>query len=148
MERLSKFLCLSAEHQRILIKAMFWVWVIRGMLWLLPFRLLRRLLVKTARASVASENRERELAQRVVWAVTIVSRYVPLATCLTQALTTKVLLGRNGYPASVHIGVARTESGELQAHAWVESCGSVVIGGSEASLKQFTPLVGSDGILW
>jgi hypothetical protein len=77
--------------------------------------------------------------RQVVWAVTVGSRYVPAATCLTQALVTQVLLSRRGHPASMRIGVARSEAGEFQAHAWVECRGRVVIGGAQAPLR-FTPL--------
>jgi hypothetical protein len=49
------------------------------------------------------------------------------------------LLARRGCHATVRIGVARSETGELQAHAWVEVDGSIVIGGSE-SQKHYTPL--------
>ncbi len=73
----------------------------------------------------------------------IASRYVPAATCLTQSLATKVLLSRQGHQASVRIGVARSEAGQFQAHAWVESNGRVVIGGPESHLKRYTPLLAS-----
>ena len=59
---------------------------------------------------------------------------MPAATCLTQALVTKLWLARTGHHATVRIGVARSDGGELQAHAWVENSGTVVIGGSESSL--------------
>lgn len=68
--------------------------------------------------------------------VMIVSRYVPRATCLTQALTAQILLKRYGHPAELKIGVARGKAGELQAHAWVTSDGVVIIGGDEAELTQ------------
>ena len=118
------------------------------MLWLLPFRLLRTMLSKFSNGTVAGASAEQISVERVAWAVTAASRYVPVATCLTQALVTKMLLGRFGYPAIVRIGVARSESGELQAHAWVESGGSVVIGGSEPSLRRYKRLVGANGELW
>jgi hypothetical protein len=51
-----------------------------------------------------------------------------------------VLLARHGHPALVRIGVVRGEGGGVQAHAWVESEGAVVIGGAE--LDRYTPLAG------
>jgi Transglutaminase-like superfamily len=59
-------------------------------------------------------------------------------TRLNQALATQMLLARRGYPALLHIGVAKGKEGQFQAHAWVESEGKVVIGG--AGLGCFTPL--------
>jgi hypothetical protein len=49
-----------------------------------------------------------------------------------------MLLARRGYPALLHIGVAKGKEGQFQAHAWVESEGKVVIGG--AGLGCFTTL--------
>jgi hypothetical protein len=58
------------------------------------------------------------------------------------------MLSRYGYPASVRIGVTRSETGQLQAHAWVESKGRVVFGGSEASVKHYTVLTALGGEGW
>jgi hypothetical protein len=59
-------------------------------------------------------------------------------TCLNQALAAQMLLAQRGYPALLHIGVAKGKEGQFQAHAWVESEGKVVIGGSGPEC--FTPL--------
>jgi hypothetical protein len=134
-----KFFCLPRAERRLLLKAMLLVWTVRVGLWLLPFRVVRRPLARLARKSAASQLEERALVDRVVWAVTATSRYTPAATCLIQALAIKVLLGRYGYPVVVRIGVARTETGELQAHAWVESAGNVI--GDMHGLWRFTPLL-------
>jgi hypothetical protein len=44
MGLLSKFLRLPAADRRLLVKGMLWVWMVRIVLWLLPFRLVRQLL--------------------------------------------------------------------------------------------------------
>jgi len=41
--------------------------------------------------------------EQLAWDVGVVSRYVPRATCLTQALAGQVLLERYGYPALVGV---------------------------------------------
>ena len=148
MGRISKFLRLDAVDQRLLMKATILAWTVRLGLWVFPFRVLRQLLVKLTPSSNASRRTERVPVQRIVWAVMVACRCLPAATCLTQALVTKVLLAGYGYPAIVRLGVARSETGELQAHAWVESRGMVVIGGSEASLNRYTPLATATGELW
>jgi hypothetical protein len=43
----------------------------------------------------------------------------------------QILLQQQGYPASLQIGVAKGRDGQLEAHAWVESQGQVVIGNLE-----------------
>ena len=81
---------------------------------------------------------------RVVWAVVVASRYVPMSTCLTQALAAQVLLARRGYSAHLHIGVAKEGAeAKLKAHAWVESDGKVLIGGSEPG--RYTHLLALEG---
>jgi Transglutaminase-like superfamily len=148
MARLSKFRRLPAADRRLLLKTVLLVWTVRLGLWLLPFRLMRRLLAKLALNPVGSQVCGPTVVARYVWAVTVACRYVPATTCLTQALVTKMLLGHHGHHASVRIGVARSAGGELQAHAWVESGGRVVIGGSEASLQRYTRLKAANGELW
>jgi hypothetical protein len=50
-----------------------------------------------------------------------------------------------GLPADLRIGVARSKSGELEAHAWVESMGRVIIGGTHVDLDRFTVLHAVEG---
>jgi hypothetical protein len=115
---------------------------VRIALWLVPFRLVRRWL----EGGGVEESREADAAtrNRIGWAVRRTSRFVPGASCLTQALTTRVLLRGAGQPARVRIGVAKSVEGELQAHAWVES-GGVIVVGKQPDLARFTPLSPADG---
>lgn len=75
---------------------------------------------------------------RIAWAVTRASRAVPGAACLTQALAAQVLLERHGFPARVQVGVRRSDGAQLLAHAWVESDGRILLGGTD--LSGYTPL--------
>ena len=139
MEILRKFLVLPTYDRWLLIKAAFLLEAIRLGVRLLPFRTLRRLLARAADTSIGPRHAEQVSTDRVTWAVKIAAQYGPGAkSCLTQALTTQVLLARRGYPTLLHIGVARGEQGRFQAHAWVESEGKVVIGGT--GLENFIPL--------
>jgi Transglutaminase-like superfamily len=72
--------------------------------------------------------------------VGVVSRYVPRATCLTQALAGQVLLKHYGYPDLVHVGVTKGEGkGTFQAHAWPEIDGKMVLGESEVAYVPLSP---------
>jgi hypothetical protein len=144
MRRLCRFLRLPAAERQLLISAVLLLWAVKLGLMLLPFHTLRQLLSKLARVTPGLSPSRRSSVKKVVWAVEAAGRLVPWAsTCLTQALTAQVLLLRRGYPALVHIGAVKGEGGGLQAHAWVENEGDVVIGGHE--LEQYTPLVVFDG---
>ena len=59
-------------------------------------------------------------------------------SCLSQALATQVMLGRRGRSATLRIGVAN-EEGAVKAHAWLETEGKIIIGGSQ-SRNRFSPL--------
>jgi hypothetical protein len=128
----------------LLGKSLLLLGAIRLGLWLLPFRTLRHLVARAAQARPELRESDQASVDRVVWAVTVASRYVPKATCLTQALATQVLLARRGHSVHLRIGVAHIETGEFQAHAWVECHGRVVIGGADAPVR-FTPLPPLDG---
>jgi hypothetical protein len=61
-------------------------------------------------------------------------RLFPDRPCLTQALAARYLLSRGGVPSVLQIGVARHGS-DLQAHAWLEREGGVIIGGEQSPAR-------------
>jgi hypothetical protein len=128
------------RERRILIESAIWLLLVRLGLWLLPFQVLRQWLSRAANPRALTQTP----ADTIVWAVKQASRYVPRATCLTQALAAQVMLRREGFPAQVRIGVALNSKSELKAHAWLESEGKILIGDSE--VDRFTPLPRFDGV--
>jgi len=142
MERLRRFRSLPAEDRRRFLVALPVVAAVRAALWVLPFGKLRSLIARPARRRPGWLTRSPDEADRIAWSVESAARYVPRATCLTQALAGEVLLRRAGHPAEVRIGVAKDPAGTLEAHAWVESGGRVVIG--DHDLHRFTTLGPSD----
>jgi len=128
MKKVCKFLRFSPMERRLLIRAVLLVGAVRLGLWVLAFERLRNLLVRVRQRSVERNGSDQVSVDEIVWAVTLASRYVPRATCLTQALAGQVLLARWGHRVELFIGVARGPAGSLEAHAWLESCGRVVIG--------------------
>jgi hypothetical protein len=71
---------------------------------------------------------------RAAWAARAVgTRFLPDRPCLTQALVLQYLLLRRGDDAAqLRIGVTKDKDGGLQAHAWVDRNGRVLIGGTDA----------------
>lgn len=147
MARLSKYFKLSSTEQRVLLAALLLLGAIRLGLWLLPFRILRRLLDGMTRRLAAPRAPGHTSVDTIIWAVTVASHYIPRATCLTQGLGAQALLRGQGHAAVLHIGVARSAAGQFQAHAWVEHQGRVVLGGTDAPLH-FTPLRRLEGQNW
>jgi hypothetical protein len=70
-------------------------------------------------------------AERIVWAVRRAAAAAPWGrTCLTEALTASVLLRCAGCSATLRFGVANSAGAGLDAHAWLEYRGAVLLGTS------------------
>jgi Transglutaminase-like superfamily len=133
---LERFLRLPAADRWLLVRSVCWLGAARLAVWLLPFRVARRLMTPAGFPPLASDL----TSERIAWALARARRVVPRATCLPQALAAEALLTRAGHPADLRIGVIKTDDGRLMAHAWVESSGSVVVGQLDEGLAQYTPL--------
>ena len=114
------------------------VLLIRACLRFVPLRTWQRITTRHWRGRPPSLGETPTVVHDVTWAVSLVSRTVPGATCLTQALAAQILLSRRGCGSRLKIGVARAAAGGLVAHAWLESDGMVVLGGPD--IGSYTPL--------
>lgn len=133
MRIISSFIKLPTMDKLVAIESLFWVILIRFMVWVFPFKFVQKRVQKIANhpssGSVPSVSMPRLKAM-----IVIVSRYVPRATCLVQALAGHILFSRHGYTTSIKIGVLN-ENGEFEAHAWLEHDDLVVLGESEKVFK-------------
>lgn len=78
------------------------------------------------------------LVRRVRRAVEGGARNVPWnAVCLPQAMAAKALLARRGHPSSLHLGLRQKDS-KLDAHAWLEAGGTIVVGAR--GMQEMTPI--------
>jgi hypothetical protein len=59
-------------------------------------------------------------------------------------LAVQGMLARLGYPSRLQVGVVRGQQGQVEAHAWVECSGRILIGGTASEIGQFTPLAAFD----
>src|SRR5256885_9728237 len=127
MPWIRSLLRLTSEDRSLLLAATLWLGAARLGLWLLPLRVIRRLLARATRST------RRPLAvpaspARIAWAIAVAGRFVPRATCLPPALATETLLVQDRYSPQVRIGVVKAWAGRLLAHAWVECDGHVIVG--------------------
>lgn len=129
----------SRREWGLFLRALGLVWMVRLALWALPFQRVRRLTSRLSRAGASRPVDETVSVKTLTWAVRAASRWVPAASCLTQALVAQIMLANRGLPHALHIGVARGERGTFEAHAWIESEGRVVLGGLP-DLARFTRL--------
>jgi Transglutaminase-like superfamily len=122
--RLEKFLDLPTDQQRRMLHALFLVIAFRLGLWTVPYHFLQQ----TADRVGARRTGPADEPERIGRNITAMSRYIPGASCLTQALAAQVLLQQDGFTPKMRIGVARGELGEFKAHAWIECNGQIIVG--------------------
>lgn len=79
-----------------------------------------------------------DVANRIAWAVTSAASRIPGTTCLPRALVGHYLLLRAGCPARIRFGANKGTDGEFAAHAWLESCDQILLGGD--TVLEYTPL--------
>lgn len=66
---------------------------------------------------------------RVVWAIEAVGRRLTgISTCFVRALAADLLLCRADRPGQVRVGVRRAPRGMIEAHAWFECDGRILVG--------------------
>ena len=128
-----QFSALPGGQRRLLLFALLLVAHVRAALCVLPSRLSVRLVRRVAELDPHEARATRPPADRVAWAVAAVSRIIPRATCLTQAISAQLLLRHYGYAAKLCIGVTRSAAGQFLAHAWLERDGRVLLGGAESA---------------
>jgi len=141
LRRAAKFVRLSPAEKRVLVFATFLVASTRLGLSVVPVQTTRRMLRWLAPLPGQCRAVDCHSVSQLTWAVRAAGRFVPRATCLTQALAGQALLARYGHAARLRAGVARDEQGKIEGHAWLEHGGEVVVGGID-ELERYTDLEG------
>jgi hypothetical protein len=137
MNRFKKFFCLPNSEKVLLIKALLILAAVRVILWIRPSNSIREPFFKISPNSY--DPRPSQITpDKIVWAVTIAGQYIPGSACLAKALAAQIMLSRAHYPSNLRIGVSRQNEDQLEAHAWLESGGRVIMGGS--GLERYTKL--------
>jgi hypothetical protein len=130
MPRLAKFFHLPPGERALLLSGWTEVAVMRMATWTLPYRRVRAIVAR--RGAASAPQAQRPARERIAWAVTVASAYVPGGrNCLVRALATETMLRGFGYDGELRIGVARAADGQLRAHAWLESAGRPIMGDFE-----------------
>ena len=127
---------LSAADAVLVVEAAALLLAARVCLPLMGFDRLRAALHRPRRAALRPRD-------RVVWAFKAVARRIPATPCLAEALAMDTLLRRHGQASALRIGVRTGDRDarnmRLDAHAWVECDGLIVIG-AVANLDEYAVL--------
>jgi len=135
MARVCRFLALPATERRLFLEALLFAALMRGVLPWFRFQRLWSTLVGLGLMRTRRRERSALPPEQIGRAVARAGRCVPGATCLVQALAGMALLARQGYAATLCIGVTKRDEA-FGAHAWVECDGRAVVGVQ----AHFTPL--------
>jgi Transglutaminase-like superfamily len=135
--RLRKALALSASDCLLIIQATLWFAVVELGLRLLQLRTVFAILHEEKRSARKSLSQPvgvaADIPEHVGYCVELASRLHPLhPTCLKKALVFYALLTRRGFDVQLLIGAAKAitnTEGKLDAHAWLEYQGRVILGG-------------------
>ena len=98
MTSLARFLQLPAADRKLLVLAGALLLAVRLGLWLLPFRVVRRLALG---AAAAGERPACLRPERIAWAVATAARLGPGATCLPRALVAESGRGLDFFRSAV-----------------------------------------------
>ena len=125
---LRRLRALGAREQLALIPATLQMMVARAALRTLP---LRKILERVD-LSVQDSNDAAPLNARTLQRIHAIERVghglFPRSPCLTQAVVVQRMLRQKGHASDLRIGVRKGHGQPLEAHAWVEYQGVVVIG--------------------
>jgi len=135
---LRRFGALPKGERSLLLEAALLVPLVHALQSTLPFRRWRALLTPKGVAKQAAHAAS--TPAQIAHAVLRAQRGVPgVYRCLPAAYAGHLLLHRYGYPSIIHVGVGRDPQGALEAHAWVECEGTILIG-DLPDLGRFVPL--------
>jgi hypothetical protein len=122
--RLQTLRALAPADRRLLVEAFSLIVALRAGLRLLPFTAVRRCVSRWAELKTHGGCEP----GRIAWAVGAVGSRIHGTTCLVEALAAHGMLRRRGHASALKVGVRRGALMSIDAHAWVECSGTVVIG--------------------
>lgn len=129
---------LPSAERALLLEAALLLPAVHALQSTLPFRHWRALL--TMGPPLRQPSAHAPSVAQIAAAIERARRGVPgVYKCLPQAYAGHALLHRHGYASTVQVGVARDAQGRVEAHAWVEREGHILIG-ELPDLGRFVPL--------
>lgn len=131
LRKTKKFRTYLFKDKLLILKAFFITGIMRMVLILVPFKMLKKYIGKYDEESsfnIDSINSDR--VEKISWVVTKISRHTPWdSKCFVQALTAQRLLGDSGFESTLYLGVSKSlNGGVLDAHAWIR-CGNLYVTG-------------------
>lgn len=133
--RLAKVWRLPISDKRQMISIALMIMFVRLSLSCIGYNRLRQMIPP------AQDDAPVDLLRQLGRRVPLLARFMPGATCLTQAVAAQLFLARRGYRSDMRVGVRQDEAGQIRAHAWLLAQGKIVLGGHPADLQAYAPLI-------
>jgi hypothetical protein len=116
MEYFQKFIKLPANEKLLFCEALFFLFLAKGMLVVLPFRLC----LGTIRTGRNIKNPAHKKPEPVKLAISRASRLASWKNiCLVQSFAARWMLQRRKISSTLSIGVGHNQNNNLTAHAWL-----------------------------
>lgn len=133
MKHLKKFIKLSWKIKLLLLGSLCLLGIVRLAILIIPFRYLTLFMGKKMLESPNEISSKQLLRALIVgWSVNKVSNFTPWESkCLVRAFTGQILLRLLNIPSTLYLGVAKLNSDQLHAHAWLRSGSCMITGARE-----------------
>ncbi len=119
----------------LFLEAVCWLGLARLAIAVVPFRWIAPILGRMMEELPHDDSEHAVLAAGVSRAVATAGRYAPWeCKCLARAMAAKMMLKCRGARSTLYLGLARDESGELCAHAWLRY-GKTILTGAPAHTR-------------
>ena len=135
IELYRRFRALDPTDRRLIVEAAVLMSAVRLTLAVISFPRLQRLLDRYVRSALRADSEAISITSsevgRIAWAISASAERLPVSmSCFVRALTADAMLRHRGLASKIRIGVreANCPDFSLEAHAWVECNGQVVIG--------------------
>jgi hypothetical protein len=128
MSKANKFRHLPRGEKVLFLLILATLFLVRAGLSVLPFLTLQKIILKLASFKPFRQQNDLLTTGTIIRIVRQASRFVPFATCLTQALTGLLFIQLNGEEADLKFGVSIDLNQQFAAHAWLEREGKIILG--------------------
>jgi Transglutaminase-like superfamily len=140
MKSVLRFIRLASQDRNLFLKTYILLTIVRLGLFFRSFNRLCQILARMSSPEQSVAGDHHQLVCRVIWSINASCKLMPGSVkCLARALTMKTLLDMHHCPSKLMIGVDKNKVEQLEAHAWVEYEGHVVMGQLN-DLSRFKPL--------
>jgi hypothetical protein len=124
-----KWLRLDRTRKMLFCEAYIYMGIARFQVLTRPFKRIAKNLRTTGEPEIESAI-DPVVIRQVAWALRIAARFTPWkSNCLAQGLAAWRMLKRRGLPSVLYFGVAKDETDQMIAHAWLRSGDYFVCGG-------------------